>query len=935
MSTIIKICLLALMAAASTAQAQQPLPLDTSVRYGHLPNGLTYFIRHNAEPRDRVLFYLVNRVGSVLENDDQQGLAHFMEHMSFNGTTHYPKNDLIDYLQKNGVRFGADINAYTSFDETVYELPIPSDKPDVLVNGLQIIRDWAQNATLDPVEIDKERGVVLEEKRLGKGAAERMRRLYWPVILGVSRYASRQPIGLDTVLNNFKPETIRDFYHDWYRPDLQAVIIVGDIDGDKMEQEVKARFSDLRNPKQERQRPKYTVPLTGQNHFVVATDREMTATRAEVLIKHPGLIVKTDADFRRRLVQDLFNAMLQERYAELIRQASPPFLQAGAGIGGFMGGLDVFDAGVTARQGQLEQGFKAMWREIIRARRFGFTATELGRAQARLLSSEERDLKEKDKTPSINYVQDYQSFFLDGEAAAGIDAEYAIAVKDIPGITLTEVNNLLESDLKPTDRDILIMAPEKDVASLPDSATVVGWIHSVESENLQAYMDQVNTLPLLVSQPVAGKVTDEQYDQRLNTTTLTLSNGLTVVLKPTDFKNDQILFSGFAPGGTSLYSDADYESATAAAAVVASGGAGNYSQGDLRKFLSGKQVGVQPAIEERSQGISGQSTPGDLETALQLVYAYMTEPRKDTTVFHGIMERSREQLANRASDPGAVFSDSLSAILGNYNFRRTGPSEEKLAQVDLDKAYRIYKERFGDASAFTFTFVGNFDLATIKPLLGKYLGALPSTHTGSPARDLGIHIPEGVQEKVVYKGIEPKATVYMVYSGTFDYTRTNLTSLDAIKEALEIRMLQRLREDESGVYSPGVVVNSAKYPQGRYSMVITFGCAPQNVNKLVASALDEVDKLRKDGPLQENIDKWRAEAKMAHETQLKTNGFWLGYLSTQLQNKEDLHQVEDYSSELDKITVPRLRDAARQYLGGNNYIRVELLPTSNQPDPTR
>ena len=915
-----------LVIAFSLAGKAQPLPLDPAVRYGRLPNGLSYYIRHNTEPKDRVLFYLVNNVGSLLEEDDQQGLAHFMEHMSFNGTTHYPKNELIDYLQKNGVRFGADINAYTSFDETVYELPIPSDKPDVVDHGLQIIRDWAQNATLDPTEIDKERGVVLEEKRLGKGAGERMRRVYWPLILDGSRYAIRQTIGLDTVLNNFKPETIRRFYHDWYRPDLQAVVIVGDIDAAKMEQELKARFSDLKNPEQERPRPKYTVPLTGQNHFIVATDREMTATQAEVLIKHPALSVRTAADYRNSLIQDLFNQMLEERYGELVRQADPPFVQAGAGINGFVGGLDVYDASVTAKPGALERGFKALWRETVRAKRFGFTTTELERAKASLLSGITTALKEKDKTPSVNYVKEYQQVFLRGEAAPGIEAEYALTTKDLPGITLQEVNALLGADLKTTDRDILILAPEKDRSSLPDSATVAGWISAVESEDLQAYKDQVNSLPLLSHPPVPGKITEEKRDQQLNITTLKLSNGLTVVLKPTDFRNDQILFSGFAPGGTSVYPDADYQSAANAAGVVAAGGAGNYSLSELQKYLSGKQVSVQPGIEERSQTISGGATPGDLETALQLVYAYMTEPRLDTAVFRGIIERSRAQLANRADDPNAVFSDSVSAILGNYNIRRTGPTLAKLAQIDPEKAYRIYKERFSDASAFTFTFVGSFDIAAIKPLLEKYLGSLPATHAGEQAKDLGIHIPPGVLEKTFYKGTEPKATVYLILSGAFDYNREDVVRLDALKEALQIRMIQRLREDESGVYSPGVRFNAAKYPQGRYSMMISFGCAPQNADKLVASALDEVAKLRQNGPLQENVDKWRAEAKTARETQLKTNTFWMGYLSSQLQNKEDLHQVDGYSGELDKMTIPQLQDAARRYLSGSNYIRLELLP---------
>jgi zinc protease len=899
------------------------LPLDPAVRTGKLSNGLTYYIRRNTEPKNRVVLYLVNKVGSVLESEDQRGLAHFMEHMSFNGTTHFPKNDLVDYLQKNGVRFGADINAYTSFDETVYELPIPSDKPDVLKNGIQIVRDWAQDATLDPVEIDKERGVVLEEKRLGKGAGERMRRIYWPVILNDSRYAQRIPIGLDTVLNHFKPATIRRFYHDWYRPDLQAVIVVGDIDVDQMERTIKEKFSDLKNPVGERVRTRYTVPLTGKDHFVAATDKEMTSTEVEVLIKHKALPLKTAADYRNSLMQELFNQMIGQRYGELSRQSDPPFVKGGAGIGYFMGGLDLYDASMTARPGELEKGVKAMWRETVRVKRFGFTQTELDRAKVSYLSGMEAALKEKDKTQSEAYVKEYQQYFLKGTAAPGIEKEYAETRADLPGITLTEVDALAGKYVTATDRDILLLAPEKDKAQLPDSAVVTGWLHAVEKEDLQPYKDEMSTKPFLSSEPVPGKITADEQDTVLHITRLTLSNGVKVVLKPTDFKNDQILFSSFAPGGTSLYPDADYQSAASAAGVIAAGGAGNYNVTELEKYLAGKQISVRPYIGERTEGISGGATPKDLESALQLVYAYFTEPRKDEDVFKGIIGRSEAGLANRGNDPNSVFGDTVSAILGNYNVRRTGPTLEKLHQIDLDKAFRIYK---ADASGQTFTFVGSIDVTTIKPLLEKYLGSLPATRAGEQAKDLGIHIPAGQLTKTVYKGTEPKATVYLVFSGAFDYSAENRVRLDALKETLEIRLLQRLREDESGVYSPGVHVNMGKLPEARYAFIINFGCAPENADKLVASALDEVKKLRTEGPLQENVDKWRAEDKAMRETQLKTNNWWMGYLNGQLENGDNLHQLDGYSRIEDGITPAGLKEAADKYLSGDNYIRLELLP---------
>ncbi|MEO6521801.1 MAG: insulinase family protein [Mucilaginibacter sp.] len=921
--------LLLLMCLSGIAAAQvdnKVLPLDPAVRTGKLPNGFTYFIRHNEEPKNRVVMYLVNKVGSILETDDQRGLAHFMEHMSFNGTTNFPKNELVNYLQKSGVRFGADINAYTSFDETVYELPLPTDNPDLLKNGIQIMRDWAHNATLDADEINKERGVVLEEKRLGKGAAERMRRIYFPLILNNSRYAERTPIGTDEVLNNFKPEAIKRFYQDWYRPDLQALIVVGDIDVDQMEQTIKAKFGDLKNPVNEKQRTRYTVPLTSKNQFVVVTDKEMTATTAEVLFKHAATEMKTAIDYRKGIVNSLFNQMIAYRYAEVTRQADPPFVQGGAGISDFIANLDNYGVSVTAKPGELEKGFKAVWRESERVKRFGFTETELERAKIAYLSSMESALKEKDKIQSINLVQEYQEYFLKGTAATGIVLEYDMAKSDMPGITLEEVNALINEYTKPVNRDILIMAPEKDKAQLPDEATITGWMSAVEKENIVPYKEEANKLPLLAKEPVAGKIVSEKKDDQLNITTLILSNGIKVILKPTEFRNNQVLFNGFSPGGTSLYNDVDYQSAASSGSVIPAGGVGNYNVTDLGKYMSGKQAAARPFINERSQGINGSSTLKDLESALQLTYAYLTEPRKDVNAFKGIITRSKASMANRSSDPKTVFNDTISAVLGNHNIRRTAPSIQKIEQIDLDKAYAIYKERFADASGFTFTFVGSFDVTIIKPLLEKYLGGLPSTNAHQVAKDLGIHAPAGRVEKTVYKGTEPKATIDLVFSGTYEHSASNNIKMNALKEVLEIRLLERLREDESGVYSPQVSVSTAKYPEGRYSLVVSFGCAPQNVEKLITSALDEIGKLRTVGATQVNLDKFRAEDKTSTETQLKSNGWWLSYLVGQLQNKESLNEVDNYIAALDKVTVDNIKEMSVKYLSGKNYIRFVLLP---------
>lgn len=912
--------------AQTSGKHKSDLPLDPAVRTGKLPNGFTYYIRHNEEPKNRVIFFLVNKVGSVLETDEQRGLAHFMEHMSFNGTKHFPKNQLVDYLQKAGVRFGADLNAYTSFDETVYQLPIPSDKPELVQGGLQIMRDWAQDATLDPAEINKERGVVLEEKRLRKGAGERMSKIYFPILANHSRYVDRLPIGVDTVLNNFTPATLKSFYQDWYRPNLQALIVVGDINVDEIEKNIKAKFRDLKNPAKEKPRTVYTVSLTGKNNFISVTDKENNATSAEILIKHAEQEVHTAADYRNLIIRSLFNDMLRDRYDEVTRQADPPYISGGAGIGNFLNSLDYFSARVKVKPGELEKGLKAVWRETVRLNKFGFTGPELERAKKNYLNILEFSFKEKDKTASARYVDEYLQYFLKGTAAPGIAEEYRLAQKELPAISVKDVNQVCKEYIKSFDRDILITAPETEKANLPNKAAAENWLAQVETEALQPYKDEVSKLPLLIREPVAGKTVKQETDEVLHTTTLMLSNGVKVLLKPTDFQNNQVLLSGFAPGGSSLYSGADLQSAMYAAVVTSLGGLGNYNPNELRKFLTDKQAGVGVSINENYQSVGGGCATKDLETMLQLTYANFTEPRIDKVVFDGFIKRNKANLANRDNSPNTVFSDTVNAVMTQGNIRRIPTSPASLDQINLERAFEIYKERFADASNFTFVFTGSFKIDEIKPLLEKYLGGLPSTYKSENYKDLGIHPPDGRLEKTVYKGAEPKALVNLVFSGPFDYSDVEGKQLDALKEVLQIRLTERLREDESGVYSPRAGQSVNKYPQSRYDFFISFGCSPQNVEKLIASALDEVEKIKSSGPNQINIDKYKAEDKRGQETDLKSNNWWLDYLVTSLQNHDDLHALNNYDNEMSKVTPESIKATANKYLSGKNYIRLVLMP---------
>lgn len=910
---------------ASSVSAKA-IPLDPNVKTGKLANGFTYFIRKNTEPKNRATLYLANKVGSILENDDQQGLAHFMEHMSFNGTKSYPKNDLVNYLQKAGVRFGADLNAYTSFDETVYQLPIPTDDLEVFKNGMQIMRDWAQDATLDIAEIEKERGVVIEEKRLGKGAAQRMQQQYLPMLFNNSRYSNRLPIGTEEVLKNFKPETIKAFYADWYRPDLQALIVVGDIDVAQVEQMIKTKFSDLKKPAKPRQRTQYQIPLTGKNQFMAVTDKEFPVTVVQMIVKHPEMVIRTDADYRKSAIRSLFNRMIQARFSELTKQGNPPFLQAGGNISGFLAGLDAFNAFLVAKPGELEKGFKATLTETERIKRFGFTQTELDRAKQAYQTQMESALKEKDKTSSDAFVNEYLQYFLKGEASPGIDYEFNLAKTQLPSISLDEVNAVVKQYVTDSNRDIIVMGPEKDKDKLPTEALVNSWVESVTKSAIQAYVDQVSDKPLLAEKPKAGTIIAEQKLADLGVTELTFSNGVKAILKPTDFKNDEINFSAYSPGGTSLYADADFQSASNAANIVRSSGLGDFDAITLPKMLNGKKVSVGPYIAERSEGISGFTSPKDLETALQLNYLYFTKPRKDAEIFKGLITQQKGGLSNRENDPNSVYSDTVNAVLGNYNVRRTGPSLQKVEQINLDRAFEIYKERFADASDFTFVFVGSFDVEKMKPLLAQYLGGLPSSNRKEEAKDLGIKIPTGKIAKTVFKGTEQKSTVRLVISGDFIYNSENVNKLEALSEILQIKLTERLREDEGGVYSPGAFVSYGKYPTARYSFTITFGCGPENVEKLIAASLDEIAKLRKNGPQAVDLEKFLAEERRSTEVQLKENGFWLGYLVNQYQNQEDPKMLLTYLESLKKLNTENLKQAANQYLIESNFIRLVLEP---------
>ena len=913
-------------ASPAAADLNRAIPTDPAVKVGRLPNGLTYYIRKNEEPKNRAELRLVIRAGSVLETDEQRGLAHFMEHMAFNGTKNFPKNELVNVLQSSGIRFGADLNAYTSFDETVYQLPVPTDSARVFRQAFQILEEWAHNATIDPAEVEKERGVVLEERRLGQGAGQRMRDKYFPVLLNNSRYAERLPIGTEQVLTSFKPETLRQFYKDWYRPDLMAVVAVGDFDVKEVEGIIRDKFGRIPAVANPKPRVTYDIPANKDTKVVIVTDTEQPNTVVQVIYKRPGLTDRTLNDLRESIKRGLFNTMLGNRIQELTQQANPPFLGGYSSYGDFLGNLDAFTSIAVAKEGNVEQAIRAVLNENARVKQFGFTPTELARAKQEFLTNVEQAYSERDKTRSASFVEEYVKNFTDKEPYTSIDFYYGFLKKEQAGIKLAEVNALVDQFIHNDNRAVIVMAPDKDKAKLPSVEQIIGYVDDA-GMGLTAYEDKTLDAPLLTTQPTPSPVVETKQLADIGVTEWRLKNGARVVVKPTTFKNDQILFAGTSFGGTSLYDLSDYSSARFASTLASLGGTGAYNQVQLGKFLAGRQVSVFPYVSELNEGVGGSAAPKDLETALQLLYSYFTQPRKDADVVKGFLSNQRSALQNQISTPtpARVFQDTVQVTLGANNPRRQPLKPADLDKIDLDRALAIYRERFANAGDFTWFFVGNVKEEQLKPLVEKYLGGLPSTGKAESFRDLGIRIPAGAISKTVYKGVDPKASVQLVYSGDLVWSPETTTQLDALAEVLEIKLIEQLREQESGVYGVGASASYSRNPVPRYTFRISFGCAPENVEKLIAKTQELINDVKTKGAAPGDIAKFKAETSRETELQLKDNQFWLGYLQNQYANGDAPDEVLHEAEQLKKVTVDSTKAAANQYLGAN-YARFVLLP---------
>ncbi|MCA9733308.1 MAG: insulinase family protein [Deferribacteres bacterium] len=909
--------------AKSISNELAPAP---DITIGTLENGIKYYIKKNAKPEKRAELRLVVNAGSILEEDDQLGLAHFVEHMAFNGTEKFAKQELIDYLELIGTRFGADLNASTSFDETIYKLRVPTDSLEILEQAFEILEQWAHAVSFDSLEIEKERGVVIEEWRTGRGANARMMDKQLPIILKDSHYADRLPIGSKESLETFPRDRLVQFYKDWYRPDLMAVIAVGDFDKTHIEALIKEHFNGVQNPAKERPRPSYPIPDHKEKLYAIATDPEAAQTLIQVIYKHSVRPEGTEEEYRNGIVDRLYNTMLNNRFGEIVQKPNPPLIIAQSMYGNLLRTKDMYAFVALVAEDKLTTGLEGLLTEAERIKQYGFTETELEREKTNLLRGMENAWQEREKTNSGAYAAEYIRNFLGGEPIPGIDAEYEMYKKFLPGITVEEVNQLAQQWITEENRVVTVNAPEKEGIVIPTEAAFNAVFDAVKGQNIEPYIDEVAGIGLMTAPPEAGRIVITRKNKELDIAEMRLGNGIRVFLKPTDFKEDEVLFSAYSPGGTSLISDRDYIAGSTAATVVENGGLGELDQIQLEKILAGKVVSVSPYINELEEGLSGSASPKDLETLFQLIYLTFTAPREDSIAFVAYKQRLQEYIANMKASPESALQDTLQVTLANYHLRAQPVDEAYFAKMDLQTSFDFYKNRFADAGDFSFFFVGNFDLKIMKPLIKTYLASLPALDRKESWKDVGMRSPKGVIQKVVRKGKEPKSQTSIVFTGPFEWSRQARYNLQAMVNVLSIMLRERVREDLGGTYGVGVNASYSDKPDTSYSIRIGFGCDPERAEELTAAIFEEINDLIVNGPSEKNLFKVQETQRREYEVSLKQNRSWLTWLEFYDEHGEEANEIFNYPNIVDNLNAATVQETAKKYLNLKNYVQVRLMP---------
>lgn len=903
------------------------LPIDPAVKTGKLPNGITYFIRENKRPANRVSMRLAVNAAAIQEDDNQRGLAHFIEHMAFNGSEHFKPGELVSFLESIGARFGPHVNASTSFDETIYMLDIPTDRPGYVDRGMTVLQDFAGGISFIPEEVEKERGVVLEEWRGRLGAGSRLTDKQLPVIFKGSRYAERLPIGLPEILRTAPRERLLAFYQKWYRPDRMAVVVVGDVPVAEAEKLILAHFGGIPAAKGTVAEVDSSVPPHKETLIDMSTDPEAQGWSVSIDFKRKADQDKTVRGYRKSLAENLVSQMLNLRLSDLSRRPNAPFIGAQAGPSSIGRTTDMFELEAVVPEGKITEGLGALMTEAKRVQQYGFSADELNRAKAALLAGYERAYRERDTSESASYANEYVRHFLAKEPIPGMEIEYRIASTYLPTITADEVTALAKELITSDNRVVLGVAPEKKDTPPPSVETMRAAIARAEAAPVDRWADPTTNRALVEKAPVPGKVTARRTVAEIGATVLTLSNGIDVWLKPTDFKNDQIIFTAYAPGGLSLAAEKDYKSASLASAMVGVGGMGGFNPVDLSKMLAGKIAQASPGIGDYSQAINGSATPKDLETALQLNYLAFTAPNMTPDAFDLLKRRLGASLQNRDQNPRALFGEKVEDVNTSHHYSAKPLKPEDISTLSLDTMKSFYAARFGNAADFTYFFVGAFTETEITPLLEKWLASLPSTgKKSSAARDMGIKFPAATEKAEVVKGKEPASQTLLSFFADPGFDEFEMHRLRAATSVLNIRLREILREELGGTYGVSVGFTNSPPIKGYGLVQIQFGSAPENVDKLVNAALKEIERLKAEGPSADDVAKVKELERRDLETNAKQNSYWLGSMQTVHQYGWDPAGIARRDQRTERLTADAIKQMFQKYFPTDRYTLITLKP---------
>lgn len=906
------------------------LPMDPNVRYGKLENGLTYYIRHNEKPDNRADFYIAQKVGSVLEEESQRGLAHFLEHMAFNGTTNLPGMTLRNYLQSRGVKFGENLNAYTAIDETVYMVTnVQTDLPGLVDTCLLILHDWSSFIALEEEEIDNERGVILEEERTTGGANRRVWETLLPKMYPGSPYGERLPIGTKEVIANFSYQELRDYYNKWYRPDLQGIIVVGDIDVDAIEARIKEMFADIPAPVDPAERTIFPIADNAEPIVAVASDPELTSTSLQIFYKHdvtPDAYKQTPDYWMSQYVLNLISQMQINRLEELTQKPNPPF------VGGYSYFGDYYLAPTKAAWtsmavpkdiASIEEAMTALVTENKRMQQFGFTASEYERAKADFMKRVESAYNERNNTENEKHVDACVEHFLHNEPMMDIETEYQLYQQVIPNLPLEAINQFAAQLIREDNLVITLTAPQKEGETLPTEEELLAMYNNAMTIEVEAYEEEVFDGPMIAKLPKAGKVKKESYNETFGTTEWILSNGMKVIFKQTTFKDDEIRMSAYSEGGLSALPQDDPYTLQNLNDLITLGGVGEFSAIDLPKVLAGKKASVYPGIYTYSEGMSGTCSPKDLETMLQLTYLYFTAPRADEEAFQSTMERTKAMLKNMELNPNLTLSDSLTKVLYNDHPLRLRMNVEEYDKVDYAKAMEMYKDRFADPNNFVFTFVGNIDVETFKPLVEQYLASLKKKKRAEDWSDVGLGVVDGDYSTHYRKEMQdPKTSVYMIYTGDMEYNLYNNIYMGVLSDVLDIVYTKSIREEQGGTYGVGVMGQINNRPTEEFMFYIAFDTNDEVYATLMDIAKAGLKDMAENGPSQENLNKVLENKLKKRVEQLQENSFWTSVISSL--EREGIDYVTEYENIIKGVTVESVADFAKQILNGDLKEIVQL-----------